>query len=195
MKQFNLSEYLENPSRKVVTRRGNPVRIICWDRQCELYNYPIIALVSVENTEVPVISNKEGKTWNNNEVNDLFFADEGDELTEFEKELKAMIQDVERCDFTDESFDFWKDRLLDLARKEIKEDWRTPLRLYKRAYEQGKQDVLKDLPKWKKATENKEFDKHVLLFEDEKRVVLTTELYKGDYYIELDSLKTLPKEE
>ena len=59
----------------------------------------------------------------------------------------------------------------------------------------GQQDTLKDLPKWKKATENMEFDKHVLLFEDEERVVLTTEIYKGEYYIETDDLKKLPKEE
>ena len=33
MKQFSLEKWLENPSRKVVTRRGNPVRIICTDRK------------------------------------------------------------------------------------------------------------------------------------------------------------------
>ena len=31
MKQFSLNEYLKNPSRKVVTRDGRPVRIICTD--------------------------------------------------------------------------------------------------------------------------------------------------------------------
>ena len=29
MKQFDLQEYLKNPSRKVVTRDGRDVRIIC----------------------------------------------------------------------------------------------------------------------------------------------------------------------
>lgn len=29
MKQFSLDEYLKNPSRKVVTRCGNPVKILC----------------------------------------------------------------------------------------------------------------------------------------------------------------------
>ena len=32
MKQFSLEEYLKGPSRKVVTRDGRPVRIICTDR-------------------------------------------------------------------------------------------------------------------------------------------------------------------
>ena len=29
MKQFNLEEYLKNPSRKVITRDGREARIIC----------------------------------------------------------------------------------------------------------------------------------------------------------------------
>ena len=42
MKQFRLEEYLADPSKKVVTRDGRPVRIICTDARGE---YPIIALV------------------------------------------------------------------------------------------------------------------------------------------------------
>ena len=34
MKPFNLQEYLANPSRKVVTRDGRQVRIICTDAKC-----------------------------------------------------------------------------------------------------------------------------------------------------------------
>ena len=33
MKQFNLEEYLKDPNKKVVTRDGRNVRIICTDRQ------------------------------------------------------------------------------------------------------------------------------------------------------------------
>ena len=32
MKQFNLEEYLKNPSKNVVTRMGRKVRVICTDR-------------------------------------------------------------------------------------------------------------------------------------------------------------------
>ena len=42
MKPFNLEEYLANPSRKVMTRNGYPVRIICTDAKSD---YPIIALI------------------------------------------------------------------------------------------------------------------------------------------------------
>ena len=48
MKPFNLKEYLENPSRKVVTRDGKPARIICIDAKREHYGegpHPVVALV------------------------------------------------------------------------------------------------------------------------------------------------------
>ena len=48
MKPFNLKEYLENPSRKVVTRDGKPARIICIDAKREYLGegpHPVVALV------------------------------------------------------------------------------------------------------------------------------------------------------
>ena len=48
MKQFNLDEYLATPSKKVVTRDGSSVRIICTD-----FNNP----------KFPVIGEIEGSKW------------------------------------------------------------------------------------------------------------------------------------
>jgi hypothetical protein len=45
MKQFNLEEYLANPSRKVVTREGRSARIICTDAK---EGYPVVALITLE---------------------------------------------------------------------------------------------------------------------------------------------------
>ena len=48
MKPFSLEKYLENPSRKVVTRDGKPARIICIDAKREHYGegpHPVVALV------------------------------------------------------------------------------------------------------------------------------------------------------
>ena len=47
MKQFNLSEYLENPSREIVTRDGHPVRIVCHNANVvdNGNTYPIVALI------------------------------------------------------------------------------------------------------------------------------------------------------
>ena len=42
MNPFSLYEYLKNPNRKVVTRDGSAVRIICTDRKGK---YPVVALV------------------------------------------------------------------------------------------------------------------------------------------------------
>ena len=49
MKQFSLEEYLKKPSRKVVTRDGRKVRIICTDREDSIY--PIVALIQDNNRE------------------------------------------------------------------------------------------------------------------------------------------------
>lgn len=43
MKQFNLEEYLTNPKRKVITRHGKSVRIICVDRLDD--RYPVVAFI------------------------------------------------------------------------------------------------------------------------------------------------------
>ena len=43
MKPFNLDEYLKNPSRKVTTRDGRNVRIVCTDKRGR--NRPIVALI------------------------------------------------------------------------------------------------------------------------------------------------------
>ena len=77
MKAFNLKEYLENPERKVMTRDGRKVRIVCTDR-AGLNAKPIVALITLPNGDEVI------KTfWNNGfettaieGENDLFFAPE-----------------------------------------------------------------------------------------------------------------------
>lgn len=75
MKQFNLDEYLKNPNRKVITRDGHDVRIVCTD--CKNYEYPIVALVTCDDDEFVVNCTKEGKWHTSNKYKyDLFFAPE-----------------------------------------------------------------------------------------------------------------------
>ena len=45
MKPFNIKEYNDNPSKKVITRNGHPVRILCTNAR---RSYPIIALIEDE---------------------------------------------------------------------------------------------------------------------------------------------------
>ena len=178
MQQFDLSLWLQDKSRKVVTRDGRSVRIICTDGPNE--HYQIVGFI--ENEIATFSWNTSGKHFNGNDntILDLFFADEVEELSEFEKKLVeilksegAPIGNIEK--FTDkdkEAFHCYSKQLLDLAKKEI----------------------LKDLPKWKKATEHKDLEKHIAILEDSK-VLLSDYLEEGDYYIDLEDLKTLPKEE
>ena len=76
MKQFSLEEYLKNPVKKVVTRNGNSVRIICTDRNAD---YPIVGLVKgcsgLEKIESFDIDGKYPKD-SSQEEKDLFFASE-----------------------------------------------------------------------------------------------------------------------
>ena len=76
MKQFDLKEYLANPSRKVVTREGCPVRILCTDRKS--YNEEIVGLVMNDNGMESVLTwIQQGKVFFNSDTpNDLFFAPE-----------------------------------------------------------------------------------------------------------------------
>ena len=77
MKPFNLEEYLKNPEKKVVTKSGLNVRIICTDRKD--LNYPIVVLIENKFTEGECVlyCTKEGKIVTDG-LNDwdLFFAPE-----------------------------------------------------------------------------------------------------------------------
>ena len=76
MEQFSLEKYLANPSKKVVTRAGNSVRILCTDRRGD---YSIIALVEIcDSTEESLYTyTKDGYCGYASSDNDnLFFAPE-----------------------------------------------------------------------------------------------------------------------
>ena len=75
MKPFSLDEYLKNPKRKVVTRDGRNVRIVCTDVKSELY--PVLALVDNWGEEICYYYSKDGRFCHDNEApRDLFFAPE-----------------------------------------------------------------------------------------------------------------------
>lgn len=76
MKPFNLEEYLKNPSRKIVTRDGRKVRIICTDAKSR---YPVIALAESHDgtTEQFLTLTKNGKYFEGGpNTNDIYFAPE-----------------------------------------------------------------------------------------------------------------------
>lgn len=179
MEQFSLEKWLENPSRKIVTRQGKSVRIICTDRR-HIDSWPIVALEDYGDGEFVIYANIDGRTDMCSEnIHDLFFADEKEELTKFELRLLSSLdytrkfrRDFSNADMTKIIKDVTKE-LLDLARKEL----------------------LKDLPKWKKATEYKEFEiNEACILDDDIYPIIATNVNIGEYYLKLDELKKLPLE-
>ena len=77
MKQFNLEEYKENSNRKVITRDGRSVRIVCTDIMGALY--PVLAVYKKDPThEVWNSYTTDGRLYTEGDDTqaDLFFAPE-----------------------------------------------------------------------------------------------------------------------
>ena len=76
MEQFSLEKYLANPSRKVVTRDGKNVRILCTDRKLD--SKEVVGLtMNNDGTEGLLSWSKQGKSLSLNDSSfDLFFAPE-----------------------------------------------------------------------------------------------------------------------
>ena len=74
MKQFNLEEYLKDPSKKVVTRSGKNTRIICTDAKNV---YSVVALIAEDKSERVETYLKDGRySESRQSSDDLFFAPE-----------------------------------------------------------------------------------------------------------------------
>lgn len=194
MQQFSLEKWLQDKSRKVVTRTGEPVEIVLTD-----WGDPFTILGRIGNSGDPIIWLSDGRSDMDAKLHDydLFFADEEEELTKFEEEIYLDICTiVTACDgnvYGDKELKpivkgIAKD-LLDLARKELQPEFDKKMdkllaETDKVVYQKGKQDALKDLPKWKKITEK------------EQQYLAYGFLSWDDYYLSIDELKQkLPKEE
>ena len=72
MKPFNIKEYNDNPSRKVVTRDGRPVRILCTNAR---RTYPVVALIEDKDNEEDLLYAylPDGTMCSMLKQNDLFF--------------------------------------------------------------------------------------------------------------------------
>ncbi len=72
MKEFNLNEYLKNPSQKVVTRDGREVRIICTNAKGD---EPIVALIYNNNRDEENVYtyNRDGYFYKDSSNLDLCF--------------------------------------------------------------------------------------------------------------------------
>ena len=203
MEQFSLDKWLQDKSRKVVTRDGREVEII--HTNSPVPHHPIVGFIDKSiytwTIDGKLIYGKEEQ-----DKNDLFFADEEEELTDFESDLFTAFSDAWQQYLRGESVNVveWakehsKD-LLESARKELQKECDREAAFkyheklerkydigFRNGYDTGKQDALKSLPKWKKVDSNPAKFQYNLQ---------GTRLYKdGEYYIELSDLETLSKEE
>lgn len=229
MEQFSLEKWLQDKSRKVVTRDGKEVELF----YSTTSKIPLIGKVSDSVFSVLHQYTKDGFQCDtmNQAKNDLFFADEEEEMTIFEKRFIDLIRFWMSGNTNPEEnliqSRFDAKELLDLARKELEKDiersavefakfymedvnpsfekvqeseelwkWKMScLRGVNKAYTQGKQDTMKDLPNFTKAKENRCLPYYVVKFDKDGNIILSDIVYEGEYFIMLQSLKTLPKEE
>ena len=98
MEQFNLEKWLKDKSRKVVTRDGRPVRILCTDAKAK-DGCCIIAAIETDGEEEGYQFFKDGKAYSSKssieDCADLFFADDEEILSEDEKIRKDIVEAVE----------------------------------------------------------------------------------------------------
>ena len=171
MEQFNLDKWLKDKSRKIVTRDGREVTI----EKTDIHIHGMSHMILGKYSDIYEIWHSNGRiNYTGSDCNlDLFFADEEEEFTEFDKCLLSAFYSVAIKAVTtngtasfQENVDEWSKPLLDLARKEI----------------------LKDLPKWKKSNS---------FFNTGNKFELgKTSLRRFDgYEIPYSELEKLPKEE
>lgn len=143
---------IESGEYKVVTAKEQSVRIICWDRSTTYWKIVALVLAPDGKTENPFtydINGNESDGCLHNHEFDLFIITPEPELSEFEKEYMRIVHKMKPEDFNDEGLKIAKEEaaeLLNIARKELCEQ---VVDHTKEAYENGKADALKDLPKWR----------------------------------------------
>lgn len=167
---------IESGEYKVETRDGLSVRIICWDRVAKENtdaDLNLCVLVQEDGGEAIYYYHQTGEKLARDEQYDLFIVTPEPELSEFEKGYMRIVHKMKPEDFNDEGLKIAKEEaaeLLALARKELceqivdhtkeayengkaealKEIEQDPESSYafKRGVEYGKEDALKDLPRW-----------------------------------------------
>ena len=136
---------IESGKYKVQTRDGRSVRIICWDRKGD--DCPIIALLNNTYQEDFYDYFDDGRTTPTLDCgSDLLIITDEPELTPFEK---AVCNIYLSCGVAELSFQDKAKELLNIARNEI----------------------LKDMPKWKKVNWGYGSEQYKVMFTKDERVL------------------------
>lgn len=195
---------IESGKYKVMTAEGLNVRIICWDRNTTYWK--IVGLITSQSgNEVVFTYDENGKESDgclHGYRNDLLILTDEPELTEFEKELIKIMKEegspigADTSKYTEgdiEAMHSYSERLLKLARKQLQPEIDAEINLaYKNSdevqYRSGREDALKDLPKWVPDQDSPQYQTWDKL---ENGI-----LYHHGHHISLDDLwNKLPKDE
>ena len=177
---------IESGEYKVVTSDGFPARIICWDSPIDK-DRPIICIVFDNQIEQYRV---DGRFDYHETTNyDLFLITKEPELSAFEKALKECVnvRNPEKT-MTDNGARNNATILRAIAFKEFKENEAEHIKELveqkeKEAYEMGKSEALKDLPRWDGNLKSSMVD---------EADVIGQWLYYKEHRIKLSDLEKLP---
>ena len=191
---------IESGEFKVETRSGKTARVVCWDRG----GTRLVVLVGKD--EDVLTYNPNGTTGQQMPLpSDLFLVTPEPELSEFEKKLSDVfgyaismsVSDPKKP--TDEFVREYAPQLLSLARKQLQPEIDTEIeKAYKNAdevqYRKGREEALKDMPRWKKIGENGRNYSDSIQFVINGRYLEMNDTLNDVYEIALSDLAKLPKE-
>lgn len=198
-------EKIESGEYKVVTGDGRPVRIISWDKKVSDGRYEIVALVyipeeDIEKVQLYCTDGTLVATYLNEKLKLVVVTPEP-ELTPLEDLLSTYL----KGDFEYFSTKKWDEKkwneimriqaaeLLSLARKQLQPEIDAEIeKAYKTAdevqYRKGREEALKDLPRWKKCDPNTIYNtKCNLIVNGIGRYIIL-----DGYMIDVDRLEKLP---
>ena len=80
---------------RIVTRDGQPARIICWDKKCD--EYPIVALIMAYegNNEAVNVYTASGQTYETHKPTDLLL-EVPDDTPQFQPYDRVLVRDIPR---------------------------------------------------------------------------------------------------
>lgn len=216
---FTLEAWLKDKSQKVETRDGRPVKIISFE-MTDTNDCPIAAQFRLcAGTPVVYLFDKAGHYKGEGDSNyDLFIITPEPELSEFEQKVRVCVTKNLTTHIKDENGEmsstvFIDDdtakkmatELLAIAEREIvnrvaKECYKDDFCIedtvkFNEGYKLGKEVALKDLPRWKKATEKERFNERMIVLVGNNNLLCTNYAEDGEYYIPFSSLEKLPKED
>lgn len=188
---------IESGEYKVITRCGQPVRIICWDANSDS---PIVYLVTEHDDldnrdkEYGYTCNNYGRAFPTKASRDIFIITPEPELTSWQKFISGCLQKhgLLDCGHADRIAKERSAELLKLAKKELVPLFGTEyVSGYEDGFDDGKAEALKDLPRWEKYPHNAGEEPLVngILQEDGS---YKWRLYLNGYKIEISDLEKLP---